>query len=178
MPGSNITFRSCASPHGYGTTSISTWISSLPASRLRTKPSAEHCCPGCQATRSTKSSYHRHLTRNSAPELAHRLKPAERLNGLRPRLPLPPVWTPARHDERGPPPPRTENVQRARAVSIHRICHRKIHSVLTERELFQSFHTWESLQTQPDIANFVTWVAKKPPGFYSGSASTNAKRRR
>ena len=61
---------------------------------------------------------------------------------------------------------------------IHRICHRKIHSVLTERELFQSFHTWESLQTQPDIANFVTWVAKKPPGFYSGSASTNAKRRR
>lgn len=49
---------------------------------------------------------------------------------------------------------------------IHKICHRKIHSVLTERELLHHYHTWEALRAHPDIQTFIRWVANKPPGFY------------
>ncbi len=61
---------------------------------------------------------------------------------------------------------------------IHKICHRKIHSVLTEKELFKAFHSWDALQAHPEILPFIAWVANKEPGFYSRTFSTNAKRRK
>jgi len=61
---------------------------------------------------------------------------------------------------------------------VHKICHRKIHSTFTERELFASYHTWEALRTSEEIRNFIAWVARKEPGFYARTFSTNAKRRR
>lgn len=61
---------------------------------------------------------------------------------------------------------------------IHRICHRKIHSALTERELLREYHTWEALKAHPEIRDFVEWVARKDPGFYSRSFSTNRKKGR
>lgn len=60
---------------------------------------------------------------------------------------------------------------------IHKICHRKIHSVLSDRELLQHYHTWEALRAHPDIATFIAWVARKPPGFYTGTATARSKRR-
>lgn len=52
---------------------------------------------------------------------------------------------------------------------IHRICHRKIHATLSERDLARGFNTWEALLGHPDIATFVRWVANKPPAFYDNS---------
>lgn len=60
---------------------------------------------------------------------------------------------------------------------VHKICHRKIHSVLSERELLQHYHTWETLRTHPDIAAFIAWVARKPPGFWTSTATARSKRR-
>jgi hypothetical protein len=57
------------------------------------------------------------------------------------------------------------------------ICHRKIHSAFTERALLQSFHTWDDLRRDEDIQAFIAWVAKKPPGYYSSTATANKKRR-
>lgn len=61
---------------------------------------------------------------------------------------------------------------------IHKICHRKIHSALTERELLQQFHTWEALRGHEDIAAFIAWVANKPPGFYTRTCTSNRKKGR
>lgn len=61
---------------------------------------------------------------------------------------------------------------------VHKICHRKIHSVFTERELLQHFHTWEALRSAPEIAAFIAWVARKPPGFYTSTATSNKKKAR
>jgi 5-methylcytosine-specific restriction endonuclease McrA len=61
---------------------------------------------------------------------------------------------------------------------IHKICHRKIHSAFTERELLQTYHTWEALRAHDDIAAFVAWVAKKPAGFYTKTYTANKKRGR
>lgn len=52
---------------------------------------------------------------------------------------------------------------------IHRICHRKIHATLSERELAQQYSSWDALKAHPEIAAFVRWVANKPPAFYDNS---------
>ena len=61
---------------------------------------------------------------------------------------------------------------------IHKICHRKIHSAFTERELLRSYHTWEALRGHEEIRAFIDWVAKKPPDFYTRTYTSNDKKRR
>src|SRR4051812_8293788 len=48
-------------------------------------------------------------------------------------------------------------------VALHRICHSKIHSVLSEKELRDHYHTIERLRSHPAIAQFIRWVVRKPP---------------
>lgn len=43
-------------------------------------------------------------------------------------------------------------------VELHRICHRKIHTTLTERELKDNYRTIDQLLEHPDIRQFVTWL--------------------
>ena len=59
---------------------------------------------------------------------------------------------------------------------IHKVCHRKIHSVFTERELLNDYHTWEALRAHPEIDAFIAWIARKDPGYYSRSFSLNTKK--
>lgn len=48
---------------------------------------------------------------------------------------------------------------------VHKICHRKIHATFSEKELARQFHTWEALRAHPEIADFVHWIARRPPDF-------------
>ncbi len=59
---------------------------------------------------------------------------------------------------------------------IHKICHSKIHSVFSERELLKVYHTWESLRSHPEIAKFVRWVARKDPEYNKSNHSHRRKR--
>lgn len=65
---------------------------------------------------------------------------------------------------------------------IHTVCHSKIHSVLTERELLQTYNTFEALRAHPEIQRFVQWLQGKPPEFRSKNKKTrrmkNRRRRR
>ena len=61
---------------------------------------------------------------------------------------------------------------------IHKICHRKIHSTFTEKELMQKLHTWEALRQSEEITVFIEWVANKDPGFYTSTARSNRTKRR
>ena len=54
-------------------------------------------------------------------------------------------------------------------ILLHKICHDKIHAVLSETELKRYYHTIDRLQQQEDIARFITWVSKKEPQFYDRS---------
>ncbi len=49
------------------------------------------------------------------------------------------------------------------AVRMHRVCHTKIHSRFSERELATDFFTVERLQAHEDIAKFIRWVRKQDP---------------
>ena len=66
-------------------------------------------------------------------------------------------------------------------IPLHKICHRKIHATLSERELAKYYFTIEHLLEHPDIQAFVTWVSKKAIDFYSSSNDSEhrkSKRRR
>lgn len=50
-------------------------------------------------------------------------------------------------------------------ADLCRPCHGFIHKVLTEKQLELEYNTVESLRAHPEIAKFVGWVAKRPPGL-------------
>jgi ribosomal protein L34E len=51
-------------------------------------------------------------------------------------------------------------------ILLHNICHQKIHSVFTNRELETVYHTVEQLRSHEEMQKFIKWVQKRPPGFY------------
>ena len=63
-------------------------------------------------------------------------------------------------------------------VPLHQICHRKLHSVFTEREMLNYYHTIDRLLENEEIQKFVKWVSKKPPEYYSGSIETSTRRKK
>ena len=50
-------------------------------------------------------------------------------------------------------------------VTMHRICHGKIHTVFSERELAAYYHTVERLLEHEEMRKFVNWVRKKDPEY-------------
>lgn len=66
-------------------------------------------------------------------------------------------------------------------ITLHKICHRKIHATFTERELAKRYSTIESIVQHPEIQKFIVWVQKKEPWFYDCSIESverKKKRRR
>jgi 5-methylcytosine-specific restriction endonuclease McrA len=60
---------------------------------------------------------------------------------------------------------------------IHRICHRKIHATLTEKELATEYATWDALKHHADLQTFIKWVEKKPADFMDNSRKISRLRR-
>jgi hypothetical protein len=56
------------------------------------------------------------------------------------------------------------------AEPVHRVCHDKIHAVLSEKELRDAYASWEALRAHREIARFVAWVRRKHPEFVDTSA--------
>lgn len=63
-------------------------------------------------------------------------------------------------------------------VTLHPICHRKVHDVLSERELAQDYGTTEALRGHPEIAPFLRWLRKKPADFHKVTRPSAGRRRR
>ncbi|MEM7040420.1 MAG: hypothetical protein AAF570_25865, partial [Bacteroidota bacterium] len=63
-------------------------------------------------------------------------------------------------------------------ITLHVICHSKIHSVFTIRELYTHYHTPERIRAHPEMEKFIKWVRKKPPEFRDRNRATNQKKGR
>ena len=61
-------------------------------------------------------------------------------------------------------------------ITLHRICHSKIHSVFTERELKNKYFTIENLKKHEEIIKFNKWIKNKPPEFHVKTKKNNKKR--
>ena len=46
---------------------------------------------------------------------------------------------------------------------LHRICHKKLHNLFTERELALLYNSAESARSHPEVAKLVKWVRRQPP---------------
>lgn len=57
-------------------------------------------------------------------------------------------------------------------IRIHDICHSKIHSAITERELQHYYHTVERLLEHDEIQKFIKWVVNKDIAFYNKNDET------
>lgn len=62
-------------------------------------------------------------------------------------------------------------------VPLHPICHRKVHSLFTERELAVLYSDIGSLREHPDVASFLKWLGGKPADFHKRTARAARKRR-
>lgn len=60
-------------------------------------------------------------------------------------------------------------------VTLHRICHDKIHSVFTESELKKSYYTIDRIMTLPEMVVFSQWVSTKPQNFTDPSTMSNRR---
>ena len=49
------------------------------------------------------------------------------------------------------------------AEYLHRICHRKLHSLFTNKELNTDFTSPEAVRQHPEMRKFITWVRRQPP---------------
>lgn len=51
------------------------------------------------------------------------------------------------------------------AEPLHRICHQKIHTVFSERELAEVYFHPEVLRRDPEIQKFINWVRRMPSEY-------------
>ena len=62
--------------------------------------------------------------------------------------------------------PKSKGGRHSPTILIHNICHQKIHSVFTEKELKNHYNTVEKLLANEAMSKFVKWVGKKHIDFY------------
>jgi hypothetical protein len=61
-------------------------------------------------------------------------------------------------------------------VTMHKICHRAIHAMLSERELAEDYAAFDALRTHPMLAQFIAWVRKRPPDYYDRTRWSRSRR--
>lgn len=61
--------------------------------------------------------------------------------------------------------PKLRGGKRGETVLLHHICHKTIHKTFKETELARNLNTVAALRAHPDMARFLEWIAKRPPGF-------------
>lgn len=60
---------------------------------------------------------------------------------------------------------------------LHRICHKKLHSLYSEKELATRLPDAESARADPEIARFIKWVRKQPPEVTGRHAPPRRRKR-
>lgn len=59
---------------------------------------------------------------------------------------------------------------------LHKICHRKIHSIWTEKELEKEFNDPNKICAHSEMEKFIEWVQKKEPNYYDKNDQHNRKK--
>ncbi len=63
-------------------------------------------------------------------------------------------------------------------VLVHHICHQAIHARFTEGELARRLADPEAIRAAPEMAEFLAWIASKPPGFHAPTRLRGGRRGR
>jgi hypothetical protein len=60
---------------------------------------------------------------------------------------------------------------------MHKICHRKIHSIWTEKELAETYNEASVIIEHEEMQKFIKWVKNKDPEFYDKTKNHNRKKK-
>ena len=71
--------------------------------------------------------------------------------------------------------PKSRGGKDSELIEIHNICHQKIHSVFTLKELRDYYNSVEKLVAHEEMAKFIKWVSKKGAAFYQRYARMKRK---
>lgn len=63
-------------------------------------------------------------------------------------------------------------------ITLHKICHQKLHATFSEKELGLVYDSVESLLGHEEIQKFVKWVRKKHPEYYDSSRDTKKRNKK
>ena len=61
---------------------------------------------------------------------------------------------------------------------IHRMCHSKLHSIWSEAELARTYNNPEIVKNAPEMQEFLAWIRKKAPDFYTTTKLHNSRRKK
>lgn len=73
--------------------------------------------------------------------------------------------------------PKAKNGKYGDKITVHRICHEKVHSIWTEKELANHYNTAAKIIEHGEIKKFIRWVSRKPSDFYAKTKMSNGRRR-
>lgn len=72
---------------------------------------------------------------------------------------------------------RTKEVhQDSNFVTIHKMCHQKIHSTFAEKELLDYYHTVDRIVDHEEMQKFIRWIRKYPPEYYARNKETKERK--
>ncbi len=71
--------------------------------------------------------------------------------------------------------PKSQGGKHSATILIHNICHQKIHSVFTEKQLKQTYNTVKTLTENEEMIKFIKWISKKDPEFYQRNKKMRKK---
>ena len=63
-------------------------------------------------------------------------------------------------------------------ITLHKVCHDKLHHVFSEREMQQYYNTIDKILEHEEIQKFVKWVKKQRPDFYSKHKDTKSRKQK
>ncbi len=87
------------------------------------------------------------------------------------RRPIPPGAKSSRHHL----VPRLKGGARGPIVRLHQICHSAVHARFTEAELARRLSEPDALRAEPRMAEFLDWVAGKPPDFHAPTRAAKSR---
>lgn len=73
--------------------------------------------------------------------------------------------------------PKAKNGKYTDKITIHRICHEKIHSIWSESELASYYNTPKRIKEHSDMQTFIKWIKTKSCDFYTKTKLSNGRRR-
>ncbi|MBY0335583.1 MAG: restriction endonuclease [Acetobacteraceae bacterium] len=74
--------------------------------------------------------------------------------------------------------PRLKGGTHKGTVRVHHICHQAIHARFTEAELARGLNDPAAIRTHPAMADFLAWIATKPPAFHAPTRTARGRTRK
>lgn len=72
--------------------------------------------------------------------------------------------------------PQSKGGKKGPKSTIHRICHDKIHSIWSEKELAKVYNNADIIRNAPEMKEFLAWIANKVEDFYMPTKMHNRRR--